>query len=64
MDPVDDGERGGDPRMECRICWYIYDPAAGDSVGEVPPGSAFDGLPDAWRCPRCDSDKSYFLPVT
>ncbi len=62
-DPVDVGVQDAASRMECRICWFLYDPAEGDPVGEVPPGTTFDSLPNDWRCPRCDSDTSYFLPV-
>nr|WP_296807116.1 rubredoxin [Thiocapsa sp.] len=50
--------------MECRICWYLYDPTEGDPVGQVSPGTAFHDIPDDWCCPRCDNDKSYFLPAT
>ncbi|WP_373509733.1 rubredoxin [Thiocapsa sp.] len=46
--------RNGDSRMECRIGWYLYVPAAGDPVAQVPPETAFDHLPDDWRCPRCE----------
>jgi rubredoxin len=60
-DPVDVGARPADSRMECRICWYLYDPAEGDPIGQVRPDTAFDDLADDWRCPRCDSDKSSFL---
>ncbi len=47
---------------ECGVCWYVYDPAQGDDVWQVPPGTGFDQLPEAWRCPRCDSGKDRFLP--
>jgi rubredoxin len=60
---VDAGAQDAESHMECRICWYLYDPAEGDPVGEVPPGTTFDALPDDWCCPRCDSAKSYFLAV-
>jgi rubredoxin len=50
-------------RVECRICWYLYDPAAGDPDQQVPPGTPFLELPDYWRCPQCDSDPGSFLPV-
>ncbi len=50
-------------RMECRICWHVYDPAEGDSVHQVEPGTAFLDLPDYWRCPQCDAEPSAFLPV-
>ncbi|MEA3412007.1 MAG: rubredoxin [Pseudomonadota bacterium] len=54
---------GAPPRLECRICWYVYDPAEGDPVEQVPPGTAFSALPAHWRCPQCDADKGMFLPV-
>ena len=25
-------------RLECKICWYVYDPALGDPVWQIPPG--------------------------
>lgn len=49
---------------ECGVCWYVYRPGDGDGVWQVPPGTPFDALPEEWRCPRCDSDKSRFLPPT
>jgi len=63
-DPVYAGGRGASSHMECRICWHLYDPAAGDPVGQVPPDTAFGDLPDNWCCPRCDSDRSHFLPAS
>ncbi len=50
-------------RLECRICWYIYDPVQGDELGQIPPGTSFSDLPDHWRCPQCDSDKEMFLTI-
>ena len=49
--------------MECRICWHVYDPGEGDDVWQIPPGTPFDALPDHWRCPVCDAEKSGFLRV-
>lgn len=51
-------------RLECRICWYVYDPAAGDPVYQIEPGTPFLALPDYWRCPECDSDPGSFVPVS
>ncbi len=48
-------------RLECRICWYVYDPARGDEVEQVPPGTPFSALPDHWRCPQCDGEMALFL---
>lgn len=48
---------------ECRICWYVYDPAAGDPFEQVSPGTAFSELPAHWRCPQCDAEPFAFLPI-
>lgn len=50
-------------RLECRICWYVYDPAIGDEVGQVPAGTPFNDLPDDWHCPQCDAERVMFLPL-
>jgi rubredoxin len=51
-------------RVECRICWYVYDPALGDEMEQIPPGTPFLELPERWRCPQCDAGRDKFLPVT
>jgi rubredoxin len=48
-------------QMECRICWHVYDPADGDELGQIPPGTPFADLPDDWRCPNCDAAREMFL---
>jgi rubredoxin len=50
-------------RLECRICWYVYDPALGDEVEQIPPGTPFTELPPHWRCPQCDAEQDKFLPL-
>ena len=63
-DVGDDGARLPDEScMECRICWYVYDPARGDDVHQVSAGTPFLQLPDYWRCPQCDSEPTAFIPV-
>ena len=52
-----------DARMECRICWYVYDPAEGDAEQQVASGTPFSALPGDWHCPQCDGDPGLFLPV-
>ena len=54
---------GADTRLECRICWYVYDPAEGDEFEQIPPGTAFNDLPAHWRCPQCDAEQDKFLPI-
>jgi rubredoxin len=48
-------------RRECKICWHVYDPALGDPVWQIPPGTPFDALPSHWSCPNCFNEKSGFL---
>lgn len=50
-----------DARLECKICWWVYDPAAGDEVWQIEPGTAFTALPAHWRCPQCDGDAEQFM---
>ncbi len=48
-------------RFECGICWHVYDPAEGDEIGQVAPGTAFAALPAQWSCPQCDAPRHKFL---
>jgi len=50
-----------DARMECKICWHVYDPAAGDPVWQIAPGTPFSALPEDWRCPECDGERQQFM---
>lgn len=59
----DDSRLSDDAIMECKICWYQYDPAQGDDVWQIPPGTPFTQLPDFWRCPQCDGDREQFMRV-
>ena len=52
-----------DARMECKICWHVYDPLVGDDYWQIPAGTPFAALPDHWRCPECDGDKDQFMVV-
>lgn len=65
-----EGSYGGDAarisahaKLECNICWHIYDPAVGDTYWQVPPGTPFSELPEHWSCPNCDGSKSGFMVV-
>lgn len=48
-------------RLECKVCWHVYDPAEGCDTWQVPPGTAFNDLPDEWRCPVCDGARDQFM---
>jgi len=45
---------------QCVICQYVYDPAVGDDEHGIPPGTAFEDLPDDWVCPLCGAGKDSF----
>ncbi|MFC4348593.1 rubredoxin [Kordiimonas lipolytica] len=66
-----DGSYGGDAqsladdaKLECKICWHVYDPAEGDTYWQIPKGTPFSKLPDHWSCPECDAEKSGFLEIS
>ena len=46
-----------DARLECNICWHVYDPA-----WQILPGTAFADLPPHWHYPNCDGarEQSWF----
>jgi [NiFe] hydrogenase assembly HybE family chaperone len=52
-----------DTRLECGICWWVYDPALGDETNQIPPGTPFRLLPDTWNCPNCSTDKHKFMVI-
>jgi rubredoxin len=46
----------------CESCGFIYDPGEGDPDGGIPPGTAFEDIPDDWYCPVCGARKVDFVP--
>ena len=62
--PAIERDLADDAKLECRICWHVYDPAAGDPVHQVEPGTPFRALPEYWRCPECDAEPGSFVPVS
>jgi len=53
-----------DARLECGICWWVYDPAQGDPVWQIAPGTAFIHLPEHWTCPQCDAPRHKFMVLS
>ena len=53
-----------DARLECGVCWFVYDPAAGDPRAAVLPGTPFARLPEHWSCPECDAPRHRFMAVS
>jgi flavin reductase (DIM6/NTAB) family NADH-FMN oxidoreductase RutF/rubredoxin len=59
-------EKTGDAAMAehvCIICGYTYDPAVGEPSLGIPPGTAFEDLPEEFTCPICSAGKEYFKEV-
>lgn len=50
-------------RFECRSCGNSYEPAKGDSRGDIPPGVQFKDLPADWRCSVCGASQSQFSNI-
>jgi rubredoxin len=60
----DAGKISPETKLECKICWHVYDPAAGDEVWQIPPGTPFADLPAHWTCPNCSGAKEQFMVVS
>lgn len=45
---------------KCTICGYVYKPERGDRINDVAPGTPFDELTEAYRCPMCGQPKEVF----
>lgn len=44
----------------CVICGFIYDEAKGYPEGGIPPGTAWEDVPETWQCPDCGAAKDEF----
>jgi flavin reductase (DIM6/NTAB) family NADH-FMN oxidoreductase RutF/rubredoxin len=51
------------PRFKCPVCGYIYEPEKGDASSGIIPGTAFENLPDDWKCPVCETPKNDFFKL-
>lgn len=48
----------------CNVCnVFEYDPARGNSLTGVKPGTLVKDFPSGWKCPICNSDNSHLVPV-
>jgi rubredoxin len=47
----------------CLVCGYVYDEALGMPEDGIPPGTAFEDIPDDWCCPDCGVTKDDFVPL-
>lgn len=61
VSPAEQADSG--PKMECGICWHVYDPACGDEVWQIAPGTPFAALPPHWTCPQCSGQQERFMTL-
>lgn len=54
---------GPTTKLECKVCWHVYDPALGDDYWQIPAGTPFTALPAHWACPECGCTKEQFMVV-
>ena len=50
-------------RMQCKVCWFVYDPEEGLPDFGIEPGTLFNDLPEDWTCPECGHPKASFIPA-
>lgn len=62
--PAEDVLTQSAPKYECDVCSYVYDPVKGDPDGGIPPGTAWEDIPDDWVCPVCGAGKNEFTPIS
>ncbi len=60
----EEDKQGGDGIYSCSICGYQYDPEEGDPASGIPPGTAFEDLPEDYTCPLCTAGKEFFREVS
>ncbi|XBS69298.1 anaerobic nitric oxide reductase flavorubredoxin [Acerihabitans sp. KWT182] len=46
--------------MQCGVCQWVYDPALGEPMQEVAPGTPWSEVPDTFLCPECGLGKDVF----
>lgn len=47
----------------CEVCGWVYDEEMGLPDEGIPPGTAFDDIPDDWHCPECGVSKMDFVEI-
>lgn len=50
-------------QYRCLICGYVYDEDKGEEKKDVAPGTAFDDLPEDFKCPLCGAAKSMIKKI-
>ena len=47
-------------KYKCEVCGHIYDEVEGDPDTGIAPETLWVDIPETWRCPECDAEKSDF----
>ena len=45
---------------QCIVCGFVYDEKEGCEEDGIPPGTAWDDVPEDWLCPECGVGKIDF----
>ena len=45
----------------CELCGYEYDEELGDPDNDIAPDTAWDELPEDFKCPLCGVSKDQFV---
>ncbi|MBX7077044.1 MAG: rubredoxin [Methanobacteriaceae archaeon] len=48
---------------KCKICGYIYDTEKGEKRKNVEPGTAWEDVPEGFKCPSCGAPKKMFKEI-
>ncbi len=62
LDKLNRDRAGASTKMQCKVCWYVYDPAIGCEEWDIAPGTPFNELPSHFVCPDCGNPLSSFIP--
>jgi len=49
--------------MICTVCQWVYDPAVGEPMQGIEPGTTWSDVPESFLCPGCALGKSVFDPL-
>lgn len=50
-------------KWRCVVCDFEYDEARGAPDEGIPPGTAWEDIPESWSCPECGASKADFVMV-
>ena len=47
-------------KYKCKVCGYVYDTEVGDEKKIIAPGTPWEEISDAFKCPMCGAPKKMF----